>query len=288
MGINSPPRCARAGVLQLQRDDRRPPAETRDGGRLGSSPRRHVGESDVTDLPVADQVIQCAERLLDRRGRVEIVQPVDVDVVGLQTPQRVLQLLHDRLPAGSAAVWVVLVQVAEELRPDHDPVAQRGPAREVVADDLLGVAVGVDVGGVDRVAAPAQIGSQDVRGLLWAAAPTVILTEGHRAQREGADAQTRAAERDVGIERHGGTPWRNDVRGRRGGHPSAPPFDPAAWRSPRPMRADRCTIRSTLPGSCWPRAQFHGPLVWCITWTKFATGSRGLPQAVHARCGSRE
>jgi hypothetical protein len=67
---------------------------------------------------------------------VEVVQqPVEVDVVGLQAPQRVLELLHDRLTTGPAGVRVVLLYVAEELgREDESIIGHlRGTEGEAIS-----------------------------------------------------------------------------------------------------------------------------------------------------------
>lgn len=128
------------------------------------------------------------------------MQPADVDVVGPQPAQRVLQLLDDRLAAGAAAVRIAGTEVPEELGAEHDLVADARPAGKVVADDDLGVAVGVDVGRVHRVATLIQVGRQDLRRLLRAGTPAEILTERHRAERERADAQAAAAERHIGSQ----------------------------------------------------------------------------------------
>ena len=77
-------------------------------------------------------------------------------------------------------------------------------AADVVADDLLRVALGVDVGGVDEVAAAVEVAVEDRCGLLDAGAPAPVLAEGHGAEAERADAQAGAAERDVVVEWHGG------------------------------------------------------------------------------------
>src|SRR3981189_857049 len=96
------------------------------------------------------------------------------------------------------------MEVAEELRAEHDALAQAGPRGEEVADVLLGGPVGVDVGGVHDVAAAVEILGENCLGGFGARAPAPVLAEGHRAESEWADAQTRAAERDVGVERgHG-------------------------------------------------------------------------------------
>ena len=103
--------------------------------------------ADVADLALLDEVGQRAERLLDVDVRVGAVDLVEVDPVGAQPPQRVLDRLDDPAPRAAAAVGV-LAHRHEELRRQHDVVAA---ALERLADDLLGLAGGVDVGGVDEV-----------------------------------------------------------------------------------------------------------------------------------------
>ena len=65
----------------------------------------------------------------------------------LEPPQRVLDLGDDPA-AGDAALVGVLAHRAPELGGQHDVVAA---ALERLADDLLRLAGGVDVGGVDEV-----------------------------------------------------------------------------------------------------------------------------------------
>ena len=79
-------------------------------------------------------------------------------------------------------------------------------APDVVADDLLGVALGVEVGGVDEVAAELEEAVDDLLGLLDAGAPAEVFAEGHRAEAQRADAQTGAAEGHVVVQRHDGAP----------------------------------------------------------------------------------
>jgi len=66
-------------------------------------------------------------------------------------------LLYQCLAARSAAVRIALEQAAAEFCADHDAIAVSILCEEV-ADDLLGMAVGIDVGGVDEIAAALQIG----------------------------------------------------------------------------------------------------------------------------------
>src|SRR3954452_15037122 len=51
--------------------------------------------ADVADLALRDEVGQCCERLVDVGVRVGAVQLVEVDVVGVEPPQRALDLLDD-------------------------------------------------------------------------------------------------------------------------------------------------------------------------------------------------
>ena len=61
-------------------------------------------------------------------------------------------------------------------------------APDVVADDLLGVALGVEVGGVDEVAAELDEPVDDLFGLLHAGSPAKVLAERHRPEAQRADA----------------------------------------------------------------------------------------------------
>ena len=197
----------------------------------GHLPRRRVGEADVADLAGAHEVVERAHRLLDRRVLVPGVHPVEVDVVGLQPAQRLLAAGRERLAAGAAAVRIAREEVARELGGDDDAVAPARVAADVVADDLLGVAVGVDVGGVDEVAAALEEAVEDGLGVLDAGAPAPVLAEGHRAEAERADAQAGAAEGDVVVERR----------------PSYPllvaPFRHTLCDTGRPMRVPYLTSR---------------------------------------------
>jgi hypothetical protein len=96
------------------------------GDRLGlrGDPCRHVGEADVADLAGGDQVVERSQGLLDRGAAIPAVQPVKVNVVGLQAPQRLLELGDECLAAGAAAVGVAGVEVGEELRAQHGAFAQ--------------------------------------------------------------------------------------------------------------------------------------------------------------------
>src|SRR5262249_59260002 len=109
---------------------------------------------------------------------------------------------QDRFPARAAAVRIAGVEVAAELGGDDEAVAARLVPPYVVADDLLGVAPGVEVRGVDEVAAELEVAIDDLLGLLHARAPAEVFAERHRAEAKRAHAQAGAPEGHVVVERH--------------------------------------------------------------------------------------
>ena len=84
------------------------------GGDLVGPP---LGDADIQHLALADQVVEGAQRLLQRRLVVVAVRLVEVHVVGLQPPERVVGGLHDVL-AGQAAVIRARADRPVDLRED--------------------------------------------------------------------------------------------------------------------------------------------------------------------------
>jgi hypothetical protein len=125
------------------------------------------------------------------------VQPVDVDVVRLQATQRSFCLLHQCLSAGPATVGVALEQATEEFRADDYTVAACVRLRKEIANDLFGMAIGVDVGRVDEVAPAIQILGNHRLGIFRARAPAEVLAESHGPKAERADPKTGASDCNV-------------------------------------------------------------------------------------------
>jgi hypothetical protein len=90
-----------------------------------------LGDSDVERLAGADDVGEGFHRLLERSGVVVPVGLVEVDIVGLQAPQRTVDRLHDVL-AGQATVVVARPGRPEDLGEDLQAFAalpgQRAPS----------------------------------------------------------------------------------------------------------------------------------------------------------------
>ena len=148
--------------------------------------------ADVADLALVYEVAQRAERLVDVGVRVRAVDLVQVDPVGLQPAQRVLDLADDP-PPGVATLVGVVSHRHVDLAGEHDAFALT--CGERLANDLLGFAGGVDVGGVDEVDPGIERAVDDADALVVIlGAP---LAEHHRAEAQLADRDARASQDSV-------------------------------------------------------------------------------------------
>ena len=148
--------------------------------------RREGRGADVADLALPHQIRERGQGLLDVGAGVGAVHLVEVDPVGAQPAQRVLDRAHDPA-AGVAAAVRVLAHRVVELGGEHDVVAA---AREGLADDLLGLPGAVDVGGVDEVDAGVERRVDDPDRL-------VVVRVAPRPEHHGAEAEL--ADRDAGA-----------------------------------------------------------------------------------------
>ena len=114
-------------------------------------------------MPGAHEVGQRAERLVDVGVLLGPVDLVQVDPVGAEPAQAVLDFAHD--PAARVAELVrVVAHRAVHLGREHDVVAPA--AGSALPDDLLGLAARVDVGGVDEVDARVERAVDDPDALV--------------------------------------------------------------------------------------------------------------------------
>lgn len=152
--------------------------------RLEELPGEHGGGADVAGLAGADDVVQGLHRLLDRGGVVPAVDDVEVDVVGSETLQARVDLGHDVL-ARQATTIGRLAHVPVHLRREDDVVTV-GELLEVLAQDLLRIALRVDIGGVEEVDARVEGGLHDGTALVLTDDPVVDPVTGdaeaHRAE----------------------------------------------------------------------------------------------------------
>ncbi len=133
---------------------------------------------------------------------VPVVQPIEVDVVGLQAAEGILACGDYRFAPGAAGVGIAWIKVAAELRRDDQTVPLGSVAADMIADDLLRMAFGVAVRGIDEVAAELDEAIENLLGFFHAGTPAVVLAEGHCAEAQRAHAQARAAKGHIGVEGH--------------------------------------------------------------------------------------
>jgi hypothetical protein len=170
--------------------------------------RQERRRADVADLSLVHEVRQRAERLVDVDLGARPVHLVEVDVVRGQPAQRALDLADDPATRVAALVRVVVVHGAVELGGEHDVVPA---ALERLADDLLGLAARVDVGGVDDVDPGVQGPVDDADALLMvrvAPGPEHHGSQGERADLDAGPSQVAVV--------HAASSWMRGMTGEAG------------------------------------------------------------------------
>src|ERR1700674_5682303 len=115
-------------------------------------------------------------------------------MVGLQSTQARLDRGDYLLAVVARTVRITRVGLVGELGGEHEPVAA---SFEQLAEDGFRCPVGVDVGGVDDVAASVSEQVQHPRAGLWGRPPAPVLAEGHGAQRHLRDPHAGLAQKPV-------------------------------------------------------------------------------------------
>jgi hypothetical protein len=93
-------------VLDLQSDEGRPPPHVGKRVRLRDPPGRGIRDAGVEHLALANQIIQPSHDLFDRRDLVPDVDPVKVDIIGLQPLEACFHCLHHTLAVVAGRVRV--------------------------------------------------------------------------------------------------------------------------------------------------------------------------------------
>ena len=152
-------------VVILHADEARQAVRVGGGEHLGELPGEHAGGADVERLARAHDVVQRAQRLFDRRVVIEAVDLVEIDVIGAEPAQAVVDGVQDVLARQAALVRVVAHRV-EDLGGDDDAVA-RGEVLQRAPSDFFAHADGVHVGGVEEVDAGFQRAAEEGPALLF-------------------------------------------------------------------------------------------------------------------------
>jgi hypothetical protein len=160
-----------------------------DPPRLGDLLRGPLGGPPVEGPSLVDDPVHGAHGLLHGRGGVGAVAVDDVDVVGFEALERGLEPLDDVL--AREALVVGALAAPEELGGEDDVGAAPAEVADGLAHDLLGAAVGVDLGVVEEVDAGVAARLQQRLGVL----DVELVAEGDPgAVGELAHAEARAAQ----------------------------------------------------------------------------------------------
>ena len=156
--------------------------------RGGEPLRRVVRSADVVNRARLDELVEGAQRLLQRRLFVIEVRVVEIDAIGLQALQRSVRLTLDRVRFEVAHRPLP----AADLRGEHDLVAVAATC-EPAPDDRLGETVFGQVGvrRVDEVAPRGHVGVEDLVRLGLVGGPA----ENIPTEAEGKHAELGASER---------------------------------------------------------------------------------------------
>ena len=163
---------------------------------LGDVPAGEVRRPGVDDLALAAQDIHRLPDLVPRRGPVDVMHLVQVDMVGAQPAQRVIAGPAD-VQRGQEPVVRPLPLAAVQLGGQHRAVPAAAALAEPAANDLLGHALGARLSvGVRSV--------EEVDPVLVRAVHDLVRrcllgdrAEVHRAEAEPADRDAAAAQ--VGV-----------------------------------------------------------------------------------------
>ncbi len=160
-----------------------------DRGDRGDPPGAIIGDSEMTDLALANQITHRRHRRLERRVVVLLVEVIDIDVVGAETLQARIARLDDPFARQAALVRSVAHRVAQ-LGGEEPAITLLGDRR---ADDLFGAAVIIGVGGIDEVDPGVARLGDDALARRRVGAPA----EHHRAEADRRDLEPGAAEQAV-------------------------------------------------------------------------------------------
>src|SRR5262245_56529220 len=118
--------------------------------RVDQLPGSEGACADIAHLAGPDQVVERAQRLIDRNLRARPVNLVQIDVVGLEALQAGLTLLDNMPPTVALRIWVVVVHRAMDFGSQND-LLTLAVALKRLASDFLAASAAIDVGGVQEV-----------------------------------------------------------------------------------------------------------------------------------------
>src|SRR5262249_13403392 len=131
------------------------------------------------------------------------MQPVEIDIVGLETAKRAFESAVNILSSVSARIGISLLRIECELGRQHNSVSQFALGDEFT-DHLFALAAGVAVSCINEVSASLDIVIKELARNLFFRAPAPFCPERHRAQGKRAYSKSRAPECGVLVQFHSG------------------------------------------------------------------------------------
>jgi hypothetical protein len=128
--------------------------------RLRHNPRRRIRDAQIQHLARLNHIVQRQHNFLDTGRVLPPVNVEDIDIVSLESPQRVLQTETHGFGAVAGIVGLDLDALVRDLerrgvlRCDHHLIPNPASGHPFT-DQLFGVAVLVFIGGVEEVASSA-------------------------------------------------------------------------------------------------------------------------------------
>src|SRR5580658_5795963 len=110
-------------------------------------PTGEIRASDVADFAAFDESVESRKSFFDRSKRVEAVYVVDVDVIDAEAAEAVVAGLEKVMARGAEIVGAI-AHGERGFRGDQNAIALAGDG---FAEDFLGRAARVDVGGVKKI-----------------------------------------------------------------------------------------------------------------------------------------
>ena len=167
-----------------------------DGEGFHEMPAGEIGAADVADLSFSNEAVEGVEGFLDGGEGVEAVELEEVDVVGAEALEGAVDSVEE-VDAGGADVVGAGAAAEGGLGGDEEFVAA---SLDGVAENGFGVAVGVDVGGVEHGEAVLEADVDEFGGFVGAGGSPVFeefvvgTAEGAGAEGEGGDEEAGVAE----------------------------------------------------------------------------------------------
>jgi hypothetical protein len=174
-------------------DVARPAVSLGNGERLHQVPSREIGAGDVADFAAPHQIVQRIERLFDGRLRVEAVHVVEIDVIGAEPAQAGFAGFNQMMAGGADLVGTV-AHLKCRFGGDQDRIA---PPGDGLAQNLLGRAFGIHVGGIEEIDSSFQANIYEVCGFLDIAASPGFEEFPAASESAGAEAENRDFESRV-------------------------------------------------------------------------------------------